>query len=103
MYKRNVKNLNSLFLRRILNRRKSLAEFIFIKTGMPVGSEEFHNMRVKDVKKKRKMKHEEFHKLLIDLRKKVDVLESIYTNDVNVTNAYDLATPYYYIPIENLF
>ncbi len=103
MYKVNIKNLNNLFLKKVLTDRKSVADLIFIKCGMPVANQDLHDLRIKDVTKKRKMDHEVFQKLLLDLRKKIDELESIYTKEVNMTEAYDSSTRYYYIPVGNLF
>ena len=103
LYRENVKNLNKLFLNKTLNRGKSVADLIFVKCGMPVTNEALHDLRIKDVGKKRKMDHEVFQKLLLDLRKKVDELESIYTKEINMTEAYDTSTRYYYIPVGNLF
>lgn len=103
LYKENIKNLNELFLNKILSERKSVAELIFIKSGLPVRSEALHDWKIKDVTKKRKMNNEEFQALLLNLRKKIDVLETIYTNNTNVTKDYDATTRYFYIPVENLF
>jgi hypothetical protein len=103
MYKVNVENLNKLFLNEVLTSRKSVADLIFIKCGMPVANQDLHDIRIKDIGKKRKMEHEVFQKLFLDLRKKIDELESIYTKEVNMTDAYDESTKYYYIPVGNLF
>ena len=103
IYQENVKNLNELFLNKTLDDRNSVAELIFIKSGLPVGSQVLHDMKLKDVMKRRKMDHEVFQKLFLDLRKKVDALESIYTKELNMTEDYDKTTKYYYIPVDNLF
>ncbi|MCJ8289302.1 MAG: hypothetical protein HRT58_07955 [Crocinitomicaceae bacterium] len=103
LYQVNVKNLNNLFLNKVLSPKSSVADLIFIKCGMPVGNQDLHDLKIKDVANKRKMENEVFQKLLLDLRKKIDKLESIYTKEINMTEAYDTSTRYYYIPVGNLF
>lgn len=103
IFEQNVKNLNSVFLNRILSGRKSMAELIFIKTGIPVGMAELHDLKVKDISKKRKMGHDEFGQMLRTLRAKIDELEVIYTKDINMTEEFDASTKYYFVPVENLF
>lgn len=103
LYQENIKNLNELFLNKLLNDRKSVAELVFIKTGLPVKSEILHDWKIKDVTKRRKMSHQSFQTLLLDLRKKIDILETIYTNNTHVTKDYDATTRYFYIPVENFF
>lgn len=102
MYRENVFNLNKLFLNDVLSTRKSVADLMFIKCGMPVTNQVLHDIRIKDIGKKRKMDHEVFQKLFLDLREKIDELESIYTKEVNMTDAYDATTKYYYIAVGNL-
>lgn len=103
LYLENIKNLNELFLKKVLTEKSSIADLVFIKSGIPVGTQELHDLRVKDVLKKRKMGHDSFQQLLLDLRKKVDALEVIYANDVNVTTEYDASTRYFFIPADKLF
>ena len=103
LYRENVKNLNDLFLKKILTDKKSVADLFFLKSGMPVISEALHDWKLKDILKNRKMNHEVFQKLFLDLRKKIDELETIYAKDINMTESYDATTKYFYIPVEKLF
>ena len=103
MYAENVKNLNELFMRRVLTPKSTVADLVFIKSGIPVGTERLHEIQLKEILNKRKIKHEEFQQLLLDLRKKVDELETIFANDINMTKEYDASTRYFFIPAEKLF
>ncbi len=103
MYAENVKNLNELFMRKVLTEKSTVADLVFIKSGIPVGTQRLHEIKLKDILKKRKIGHEEFQQLLLDLRKKVDELETIFANDINMTKEYDASTRYFFIPAEKLY
>ncbi len=103
IYQENIKNLNELFLNEVLDSKNSVADLIFIKSGLPVASEKLHDLKLKNVTKKRKLNHAEFTAMLLDLRKKIDELEVIYASDEKMTKDYDATTRYYFIPVEKLF
>ena len=103
LYRENSKNLNDLFLRRVLSQKSSLADLIFIKSGIPVGSQQLHELKIKDVMKNRKIGLESFQQLLSSLREKIDELEVIYADDVGVRTEYDVSTRYFFIPADKLF
>lgn len=103
IYDENIKNLNELFLNDVLDGKNSVADLIFIKSGLPVGNQELHDLKIKNVVKKRGLGHGEFSSLLLSLRKKIDELEVIYAGDERMTTDYDATTRYYFIPVEKLF
>jgi hypothetical protein len=103
IYQENIKNLNELFLNEVLSSKSSVADLIFIKSGLPVADQTLHDLKVKNVTKKRKLDNATFTALYLELRKKIDELEVIYGSDEKMTTDYDATTRYYFIPVEKLF
>ena len=103
IYEENIKNLNELFLNEVINGKNSVADLIFIKSGLPVANQTLHDLKIKNVVKRRKLDHATFQALLLGLRKKIDELEMIYASDEEMTTDYDSTTRYYFIPVEKLF
>jgi len=103
IYTENIKNLNELFLNEVLSTKSTIADLIFIKSGLPVANETLHELKVKNVTSRRRLDHASFHSLLLNLRKKIDELEIIYASDERMTTDYDATTRYYFIPVEKLF
>jgi hypothetical protein len=103
IYLENIKNLNELFLNDILSPKSTVADLIFIKSGLPVADQTLHDLKIKNVTKRGRVSHVEFTSLLLKLRKKIDELEVIYASDEKMTTDYDATTRYYFIPVEKLF
>ncbi|MDG1331768.1 MAG: type VI secretion system protein TssR [Crocinitomicaceae bacterium] len=103
IYQENIKNLNELFLNEVLSSKSTVADLMFIKSGLPVANQVLHDVKIKNVVKRRKLNHAEFQSLYLNLRKKIDELEVIYADDQEMTTDYDATTRYYFIPVEKLF
>lgn len=103
IYEENIKNLNELFLNEVLSTKSTVADLMFIKSGLPVENQALHDLKIKNVTKRGKLSHAAFTSLFLNLRKKIDELEVIYASDEKMTEDYDATTRYYFIPVEKLF
>ncbi|MCT4663708.1 MAG: hypothetical protein N4A45_00575 [Flavobacteriales bacterium] len=99
VYKRNVKNLNDKFGEKILNNRNYISDMIFYKTGFCVQDEELNYLRIKDVRKKRILNHQEFTKAMKNARQRIDDFEFAWQRNRFPIFMDGGGNTFYYVPI----
>ncbi len=77
MYKKYIRGINKEAYKRTLRRKSDIASLVFQKTGLPVQDEFFRATKIKHIKRKRRISHEEFSGILTRLRKKIETLEKV--------------------------
>lgn len=101
IYKKTAKGLNGMLFYKVLNKRNSIGDLLYIKTGIPVSNEALNSLRIKDTHKKSKLSHEDFRKLMNGLRTKIEALENT-SEDTNTVYKDGSNKIYYYLSKENL-
>ena len=102
-YKSYYKQLNKLVFFKELRKKNTIAELIEFKTGLQVSDTVLNRLKLKRIKQRRKLSHEDYRLLIRKLRKKIDYLEQVVNNPLVKTYKYGDNTTYYYLPNESLF
>ncbi|MFL1895024.1 type VI secretion system protein TssR domain-containing protein [Aquimarina sp. 2-A2] len=100
VYRKNSRNINNDVFRKILKRKNHIADLVFLKTGIPVRDTYLRETKIKHLKRKRRTSHQAFTELMIELRKKVEVLEGMLSRK-NATIYTHSDTRKYYFVSEN--